>query len=479
MTTPIFETFLTAPAMAPVFGDHTVVQAMFDFEAALSRAQAAEGLIPAGAADIIASVCKAELYDLGDLVGASSRAGSLAIPLVKALTARVALVDAAAAGSVHLGSTSQDVIDTAMVLATRRALALLDTELEALAGHLLALAEQHAETPVLARTLLQPAVVTSFGLKCVNWLAPIVRSREQLRQIATRALALQLGGAVGTLSVMGEAGAAVARRMAADLKLALPPAPWHTQRDEWLRLGCEVAICTGSLSKIATDLSLMAQGEVAELAEPSGAGRGGSSAMPHKRNPVSAMLALACAQRSPARVATLLGAMAQEHERGLGNWQAELAEWPGLFAAAHGAARALAEAFGGLQVDAGRMRRNIDSLHGLVFAEAASALLAGAIGKQRSQLLLEQLSRRCVAENRPLEQLVLEAVQADPALAESITPAAVAEAFDPVSGARPATRQVRERVAVLRSTLDEIPERAYGWPSNSCADLSRGSGRTE
>ena len=457
MTTPIFESFLTPPPIAAVFGDTAVAQAMFDFEAALARAQAAEGLIPQAAATAIAGVCKAELYDLDAIVAESSRAGSLAIPLVKQLTASVALFNAGAAGSVHWGSTSQDVIDTAMVLATRRALALLDAELDALAGHLLALAELHAETPVLARTLMQPALVTSFGLKCVNWLAPIVRSREQLRCVAERALALQLGGAVGTLSVMGDKGPAVARRMAAELKLALPPAPWHTQRDEWLRLGCEVAVCTGSLAKIATDLSLMAQGEVAELAEPSGAGRGGSSAMPHKRNPVSAMVALACAQRTPARIATLLGAMAQEHERGIGNWQAELAEWPGLFMAAHGAARALAEAFGGLQVDSGRMRRNIDSLHGLVFAEAASTLLAAAIGKQRSQPLLEQLSRRCIAENRPLEALVGEAVQGDAALRDRIEQAALRAAFDPLAAASPATRQSRERSALLRAALTELP----------------------
>jgi 3-carboxy-cis,cis-muconate cycloisomerase len=187
----------------------------------------------------------------------------------------------------------------------------------------------------------------------------LLRTRAQLRALSARALQLQLGGAVGTLAVMGEQGPAVAQRMAQDLGLAVPDAAWHTQRDEWVRLGLEVAVLVGSLGKIATDLSLMAQGEIAELAEPSSNGRGGSSAMPHKRNPVSAMIALAAAARTPQRAAALLANMGQEHERGLGNWQAELAEWPGLFLSAHGALNALAEAFGGLHVDAGRMLRNI------------------------------------------------------------------------------------------------------------------------
>ncbi|MBV5324900.1 MAG: 3-carboxy-cis,cis-muconate cycloisomerase, partial [Rhodospirillaceae bacterium] len=246
--------------------------------------------------------------------------GSLAIPLVKELTRCVAQYDAEAATRVHWGSTSQDVIDTAMVLATRDALQLLDDGLHDLTGRLLLLAEQHTATPVLARTLMQPAQVSSFGFKLAGWL-------------------------VGTLAVMGEQGPAVAALVAGYLDLQLADAAWHTQRDEWVRLGLEVAVLTGSMGKIATDLSLMAQGEIAELAEPPGQGRGGSSAMPHKRNPVSAMIALAAATRTPQRAATLLASMGHQHERGLGNWQAELAEWPALFLSAHGALQALNDAF--------------------------------------------------------------------------------------------------------------------------------------
>jgi 3-carboxy-cis,cis-muconate cycloisomerase len=305
----IFDSFLTTPDMIAAFDDGAVVQGMLDFEAALARAQAAEGLIPAAAAAAIGGVCKAQLYDIPALIRAGQRAGSLAIPLVKELQKTVALYDEEAARHVHWGSTSQDVIDTALVLATRGALRLLDDGLGELTGHLLRLAERHVSTPVLARTLMQPAQVSSFGFKAAGWLAPLVRARAQLRAQAARALQLQLGGAVGTLAVMGPHGAAVAARVAAELRLHVADAAWHTQRDEWVRLGLEVAVLAGSLGKIATDLGLMAQGEVAELAEPSGNGRGGSSAMPHKRNPVSTMIALAAARRTPQHAAALLACM--------------------------------------------------------------------------------------------------------------------------------------------------------------------------
>ena len=356
---PALDRFLATPEIAATFSDAALLQAMFGFEAALARAQAAEGLIPPAAANAIAGVCKVELFDVEAIIAASGRAGSLAIPLVEQLRRAVALFDPEAARHVHHGSTSQDVIDSALACCTRHALALVERDLGVLIAALLDLAELHAETPLLARTLMQPALPTSFGLKCANWAAPLVRSRARLHELASHALALQLGGAVGTLALMGPRAGAVAQRVAAELGLALPPAPWHTQRDEWLRLGLELALLTGSLGKIGGDLALMSQAEVAELAEPSAPGRGGSSAMPHKRNPVAAMTALAAAARAPARAAALLGAMGQAHERGLGDWQAEIAEWPGLWISAHGALAALAEAMPGLQVHPARMLRNL------------------------------------------------------------------------------------------------------------------------
>jgi 3-carboxy-cis,cis-muconate cycloisomerase len=438
MSVSIFDSFLTTGEMIAVFDDEAVVQAMFRFEAALAQAQAAEGIIPENAARAIASVCNAQLYDIPAMVTASRRAGSLAIPLVKELTKTVALYNAESAAYVHWGSTSQDVIDTALVLTTRDALQMIDGGLRQLIDILLKLAEKHMATPVLARTLMQPAQATSFGFKLVGWAAPLLRSRAELRKLSARALQLQLGGAVGTLAVMGSQGPAVVQRVAQDLGLTAPEAAWHTQRDEWVRLGLEVAVLVGSLGKIATDLSLMAQGEIAELSEPSGNGRGGSSAMPHKRNPVSSMIALAAAARTPQRAAALLANMGQEHERGLGNWQAELAEWPGLFLSAHGAIVALVEAFDGLLVDAPRMLRNIDDLQGLIFAEAVSIYLAAAIGRPAAHSLMEQLTRQAVADGIHLADAVAAAESGDPRLSGKIDRAELLQLFDPVAATAPA-----------------------------------------
>lgn len=454
MSVSIFDSFLTTTDMIAVFDDAAIVQGMFRFEQALAAAQAGEGLIPAAAARAIAGVCNAQLYDIPALIAASRRAGSLAIPLVKELTRTVALYDKDSAAFVHWGSTSQDVVDTALVLATREALHLIDAGLAQLAQTLLALAEAHVDTPVLARTLMQPAQVTSFGWKVLGWTAPLLRARERLREAAGRALQLQLGGAVGTLAVMGDDADAVAQRLAHDLGLKVADAPWHTQRDEWVRLGLEVAVLTGSLGKIATDLSLMAQGEIGELAEPSGNGRGGSSAMPHKRNPVSAMIALAAAARTPQHAASLLNAMGQQHERGLGNWQAELAEWPQLFISAHGALQALNDAFGALAVDTGRMGRNIDALQGLIFAEALSIRLAEFIGRPAAHEFVEGLTRRAVAEGRHLADLLPEAVRAHDTLREQCDAAVLAglqALFDPVAAAGAARRLATRRLPVLRA----------------------------
>ncbi|HEY4066757.1 MAG TPA: 3-carboxy-cis,cis-muconate cycloisomerase [Burkholderiaceae bacterium] len=453
MTAFVFEQFLSTPEIGALFSDAAIIQGMLDFEAALARAQAAEGVIPAHAADAIAQACRVERYDLPPIIAASSIAGTLAIPLMKALTAEVAKANAEAAGFVHWGSTSQDVIDTAMVLATKRALALIDARLMDLIRAVSAIARREGDAPMLGRTLMQPALVISLGFKLVEWAAPLVRRRARLATAASHALKLQLGGAVGTLSVMGEQGPAVARRMAAALELAEAPGNWHTQRDEWVALGCEVGVLCGTLGKIAKDLSLLAQAEVAEVAEPSGGGRGGSSAMPHKRNPVASMIALAASMRAPHRVAALLATMAQEHERGLGNWQAELAEWPGLFLSAHGALHALADATAGLAVDTARMRRNIESLQGLVFAEGASMLLATHIGKSRAHALLEAWSRQAVGERVHLLNVALSGVANEAELRDKVTPAALRAVFDVDAVARRASALAKPQWDTINQTL--------------------------
>jgi 3-carboxy-cis,cis-muconate cycloisomerase len=431
MTASIFARTLASAAMVEVFADRSLVAAMLEFEAALAEAEAAEGVIPAGAVAPIAAACRAGVGDINSLVDEARRAGSLAIPLVKRLTAAVTERDAPAAAFVHHGSTSQDVIDTAMAIVTRRALDLIDVDLVRLVGILNALARAHLHTPMLARTLMQPAQVISFGFKIVAWVAPLARARERLARARAAALRLQFGGAVGTLASVGDKGPAVARRLAARLDLAAADAAWHVQRDDWAALGCEVAVVCGSLGKIGHDLALLAQAEVGEVAEPSAPGRGGSSAMPQKRNPVAAMTAIAAALRSPHHAAALLATLAPSHERGLGEWQAELAEWPSLFLETHGALVALADACGGLEVDTARMRANVQRQHGTVFAEAAAALLVPSLGKAKAHELLATLSARAAREGAQLHALL----RADPA-ASAIDAAVLDAVFDVDTAAR-------------------------------------------
>ena len=391
----IFEGFLSTPEVMQAFGERSFVEAMLCFEAALARAQAAAGMIPESAAQSIIGTCKVELFDVAKIVRESARAGSLAIPLVASLKETVGLFNPAAVAHVHRGCTSQDAIDTAMALVTRGALELIEADVAISVQALLALAQRHASTPMLARTLTQPASVTSFGLKCVGWAAPLVRSLARLRLVAPKALQLQLGGAVGTLAAMNGKGEQITTLMADDLKLTRPVASWHTQRDEWVALGCELGLLTGSLGKIARDLVLLGQfevAEVAEVAEPVEPGRGGPANMPHKDNPVACMVAIAAAQRAPQRVAALLAAMPQEHERALGAWQAELAEWPALVMSTHGSARALAGALPGLQVDTARMRSNLDAMRATLPQGAADDWFDPALARHAGELALAQLA---------------------------------------------------------------------------------------
>lgn len=398
----IFEGFLSSPEVLQAFGESNFLEAMLRFEASLARAQASVGLIPDAAAQSIIGTCKVELFDVPKIVRESARAGSIAIPFVKSLKETVGLFNEKAVGWVHFGSSSQDVIDTALALVTRNALSLIEADVDKAVAGLLALAERHADDPVLARAMLQPASVTSFGLKCALWAAPLVRSRQRLLSNARNALSVQLGGAVGTLAQMKGKGTQVVELMAIELKLKAPSASWHTQRDEWVALGCELGLLVGSLGKIAKDIALMGQhevGEVIESFEP-----GGSNDNAHQRNSVACMVALAAAQRAPQRVAALLATMQQEHEQALGNWQAELAEWPGLVMSAHGAARAMAQALPPLQVDTQRMRANLENVLLALSAEVAEEWFNPALAQHAAELtrfqvnVLSALHKSVVAE---------------------------------------------------------------------------------
>ncbi len=392
----IFEGFLTTSEVLEALSERNFIEAMLRFEAALARAQASVGLIPEAAAQSIIGTCKIELFDAPKIVRESIRAGSIAIPLIDSLKETVGLFNKEATGFVGLGSSSQDVIDTALALVTRDALILIEADIDKAVAALLALAGRHAADPVLARTLMQPASVTSFGLKCVGWAAPLVRSRQRLQTSASNALSLQLGGAVGTLAQMkkngNDLGPQITALMATDLKLRAPTLAWHTQRDEWVALGCELGLLVGSLGKMAKDIALMGQYEVGELAEPLETGRGGASTtMPHQRKQLASMVALAAAQRTPQRVAALLAAMPQEHERALGNWQAELAEWPSLLMSAHGAAQAMAQALPGLQLDTQRMRANLDALRATLPAKVADEWFNPALAQHAAELTHRQV----------------------------------------------------------------------------------------
>lgn len=398
----LFDAYFTARDMRQVFCDQGRVQAMLDFEAALARAEARVGVIPASAVAPIASACDASLYDFAALGEAIATAGNSAIPLVKALGKQIAVTDAEAERYVHLGATSQDVMDSGLVLQLRQALALIEHDLADLADSLATQAKRHAATPLAGRTWLQHATPVTLGMKIAGWLGAVTRSRQRLRELKPRLLVLQFGGASGTLAALGEQALPIAQALAEELQLTLPEQPWHTQRDRIVEFGAVLGLIAGSLGKLGRDVSLLMQTEAAEVFEPSAPGKGGSSTMPHKRNPVGAAVLIGAATRVPGLVSTLFSAMPQEHERSLGLWHAEWETLPEICCLVSGAlqqARLLAD---GLEVDAERMARNLQLTQGLVLAEAVSIVLAQRVGRDTAHHLLEQCCKRAVAEQRHL-----------------------------------------------------------------------------
>ncbi|HET7789127.1 MAG TPA: 3-carboxy-cis,cis-muconate cycloisomerase [Myxococcales bacterium] len=417
----------SVPWAEECLGDLARLQGMLDFEAALARAEARVGLVPADAAEAIAQKCRAGLFDLDRLAEAAARAGNPAIPLVSALTALVAAENAGAARYVHLGATSQDAMDTGLVLQLRRLCEGLSGDLGRLSAALGRLAAAHRETVLAGRTWLQQAPPVTFGLKAAGWLDAVGRHAARLFDLMPRTLVLQFGGASGTLASLGGRGLEVAEALSRELRLPMPALPWHAHRDRLAELGAFLGILAGTLGKMGRDVSLLMQTEVSEAFEPAGEGRGVSSAMPQKRNPVSSAVALAAAARAPGLVATLLSAMAQEHERGLGGWQAEWETLPELGGLAAGSLAAMAEAMEGLEVDPERMRRNLAARGGVALAEAASSALAQRIGRPQATRIVARASRRALETERTL----LETLCADPAVTEHLSPADLAVILEP------------------------------------------------
>jgi 3-carboxy-cis,cis-muconate cycloisomerase len=398
-------------AMNALFTDRARLQGMLDFEAALARAEARCGVVPQAAVDVIAKHCDAQVFDLNAIGDAARLAGNPAIPMVKLLTAAVKVDDAEAARWVHWGATSQDAIDTGLVLQLRDALALIDDGCAALIEALARLANEHRGTVMAGRTWLQQAVPITFGLKAAGWLDALLRERQRIAELRPRLLVLQFGGAAGTLASLGDRGLVIAQALSEELDLWLPATPWHTARDRIAEAGSVVGLLAGTFGKIARDLSLLMQTEIAEAFEPAAEGKGGSSTMPHKRNPVGCSVVLANALRVPGLVATLFSAMTQEHERGLGNWPAEWETLPEIFRLTAGSLAALTPTLAGLEIDAARMRENLDATRGLLFAERVTMALAEKMGKQAAHHRLETLSRRVVAERRHLRELLNEDTQ--------------------------------------------------------------------
>jgi 3-carboxy-cis,cis-muconate cycloisomerase len=414
--------------MRAICDDATILQHMLDFEAGLARAEAAAGVIPAGAVQAIAAACRSDLYDATALAEAATRSGNLAIPLVKALTARVATTDVDAARYVHWGATSQDVIDSATMLGLRAAIDALLADCDRAIAGFAGLARTHRNTAVVARTWLQHALPMPFGLKLAEYASALHRSRRRLARLRAEGLALQFGGAAGTLAALGDHGLAVAERLAGEIDLPLPDAPWHTHRDRIAEVASVLAILSGTCGKIARDVSLMMQTDVGEAFEPSGEGRGGSSTMPHKRNPVASAAALGAATMAPNLAATIFAAQVQDHERSAGPWHAEWPTLPMLLLVTSGALAAIVDIAEGLEVDAARMRSNLDTAHGLIMAEAVTFALAEKLGKSDAHHLVEAASKKAVAGKMHLREVLT----ADPRVNALLSTDDIAKLFEPM-----------------------------------------------
>jgi 3-carboxy-cis,cis-muconate cycloisomerase len=380
---------LFAPLFVPdelreATSDRAWLEAMLEAERALANAGGLAGVIPPEAAGKISDCCDAGRYSIDELAAQGRAVGNPAEPLVRALREAVG---APFADYVHGGATSQDIVDTAAMIVARRALGLILDDVDRVAAECSRHARIHAATPMTGRTLLQAAVPITFGLKAAGWLVAVVEARRGLLRVRTEGLAAQLGGAAGTLALLGERAPEVVELYAAQLELPVPVLPWHANRTRIAELGGALAVTAGVLAKIGMDIGLLAASEVAEVRE---AAAGGSSTMPQKQNPVGSMLAVACGRSVAAHASVLTASLVAEHERAFGGWQAE---WPALTAAlalTGGAASSIADVLGGLEVDAERMLANLDARDGSVFAERVVDALSGQVGRAEALDLLAE-----------------------------------------------------------------------------------------
>ena len=422
----IFGALYSTDEMRELFSDRTHLQFMLDVEAALARAESERGLVPVHIAETIGRAARVENLRLDYIAESTRRVGYPVVALVKEL-ARVAGDEAAR--YIHLGATTQDILDTALVLQLNRAFGIVRRDLIAVARALADRAARYRDTPIAGRTHLQHAVPTTFGFKCAVWASPLVSHVERLDQAAPRILVVQLGGAAGTLAALGVDGPLVAEALARELALGVPDMPWHVQRDGFGETAALLGLICGSLSKFALDITLMMQTEVGEVSEPHDEGRGGSSTMPQKRNPIASEYILAATRTVHALVPVMLGAMVADHERATGPWQSESLALPQCVALTAGAlaqARSIAE---GMTVDTKRMRRNLELTGGLIMAEAIVTALVASMGRAAAEAAVARACDRSIGEAVPLATIL----RNDPELRPHLTDAEIDHLTDPQS----------------------------------------------
>jgi 3-carboxy-cis,cis-muconate cycloisomerase len=440
----VFGPIFVPAELSRATSDSAWLAAMLDAERALAGAQARLGIVPSQAATAIAERCRPELFDIDDLCERGRGAGNPVEPLVRALRERVG---GDGADYVHWGATSQDILDTAAMLVARRALEIIVRELDGAAAATAALADGHAGTMMVARTLLQQASPSTFGYKAAGWLSAVLDARQALLRVRDERLAAQLGGAVGTLAAFGDRGVELLAAFSDEAGLANPVLPWHADRTRIAELGAALELVAGALSKIALDVVLLAQTEVAEVREGDG---GVSSTLPHKRNPVRATRTIACA-RGAGAAASLLRSGRHEHERAAGAWHAE---WPALSNALSltgGAAWAARELLEALQVDADRMRENLDRSQGLVMAERLVFLLSPKLGRKAAHELVAGAAARLATDGGSLR----DALAADESV--DLSPAELDAAFDPSGYLGSAPALVAAVLSRYRSVFERVP----------------------
>lgn len=436
----LFGEMFGSNAMRALFTDEAIVDRYLDVEAALARAQASLGIIPAAAAEAISACVDIGRIDWPKLQARSQVVGYPILPLVEQL---VEWAPDGLGQYAHWGATTQDIMDTADVLQIRDALALIEEDMSAVAAALVKLAEEHASTPMAGRTHLQHALPVSFGYKAAGWLSAIDRHAARLAELRARVEVVSFSGAAGTLASLGDQGLATQAALAEELGLAVPAITWHTIRDNFAEVTGFLALLTGSIGKIGYDIMLMMQTELGEVFEPFEQGRGASSTMPQKRNPISSEMMLAAAKLVREQHSAMLDAMVVDHERATGQWHVEWQALPTAFILASGGLRAAREALEGLDVRPDAMRRNLDATSGLIVAEAVMMGLAPHIGRQHAHDVVYACCRRALSENITL----LEALRAESAVTDALDDAALVALVEPVNYLGSAPRMVERLLA--------------------------------